>query len=135
MFYRVRNIVQAEGVSGLARRSIAYAYRRVTAELSDMTWKNRLVQSLNRVLHRFDIRIVRGSDIWRTIERLGHQPAAGAVPAELPPAPYFKVYTGSSLGSPQRPFDFAVVMPTILRPATVEAVRSIFAQDLPGRVQ
>jgi len=28
MFHRVRNIVQAQGVSGLARRSIAYAYRR-----------------------------------------------------------------------------------------------------------
>jgi hypothetical protein len=28
MFHKVRDIVRAQGVSGLARRSIAYAYRR-----------------------------------------------------------------------------------------------------------
>jgi hypothetical protein len=100
-----------------------------------MTWKSQFIESLNRVLHRFDVRIVRGSDVWRAMEQLGRQPAAGAVSAEPPPDPFLKVYAGSSLGSPQRPFDFAVVMPTILRPATLDAVRSIFAQDLPGRVQ
>jgi hypothetical protein len=32
-------------------------------------------------------------------------------------------------------FDVAVVIPTLLRPTLEHAVRSIFAQDLPGRVQ
>jgi Flp pilus assembly protein TadD len=35
----------------------------------------------------------------------------------------------------QTPFDAAVVIPTVLRPSLAEAVRSVFAQDLQGRVQ
>jgi hypothetical protein len=35
----------------------------------------------------------------------------------------------------QRPFDAAVVMPTLLRPSLTRAVASVFAQDLPGRIQ
>ena len=35
----------------------------------------------------------------------------------------------------QTPFDAAVVIPTVLRPSLAEAVQSVFAQDLPGRVQ
>ena len=35
----------------------------------------------------------------------------------------------------QHPFDAAVVMPTIVRPVIVEALRSIFAQDFAGRIQ
>lgn len=36
---------------------------------------------------------------------------------------------------PQEPFDVAVVTPTTLRPSLLQAVRSVFAQDLPGRIQ
>jgi len=32
-------------------------------------------------------------------------------------------------------FDAAVVMPTLLRPSLERAVRSVFAQDLGGRIQ
>lgn len=35
----------------------------------------------------------------------------------------------------QRPFDVAVVMPTLLRPSLARAAASVFAQDLPGRIQ
>lgn len=35
----------------------------------------------------------------------------------------------------QVPFDVAVVMPTMLRPSLERAIRSIFAQDLSGRIQ
>lgn len=35
----------------------------------------------------------------------------------------------------QRPFDVAVIMPSILRPSLGRALDSIFAQDFPGRVQ
>lgn len=35
----------------------------------------------------------------------------------------------------QRPFDVAVVMTTVVRPTIVQAVRSVFAQEFPGRVQ
>jgi hypothetical protein len=34
----------------------------------------------------------------------------------------------------QRPFDVAVVIPTVLRPSLVAALESIFAQDFPGRI-
>lgn len=35
----------------------------------------------------------------------------------------------------QRPFDASVVVPTTLRPSLLQAVRSIYAQDLQGRIQ
>ena len=37
--------------------------------------------------------------------------------------------------SPPRPFDVAVVIPTILRPHLVRAVRSVFAQQFAGTIQ
>jgi hypothetical protein len=35
----------------------------------------------------------------------------------------------------QDPFDVAVVVPSVLRPQLAAALRSIFAQDMPGRIQ
>jgi hypothetical protein len=35
----------------------------------------------------------------------------------------------------QQPFDAAVILPTLLRPSLDRAVRSVFAQDFPGRIQ
>jgi hypothetical protein len=57
MFHKVRDIIRAQGVSGLARRSIAYAYRRGVRPFSplvpalyagipiclDMKWSDRFV--------------------------------------------------------------------------------------------
>ncbi len=39
------------------------------------------------------------------------------------------------LDSVQQPFDAAVVIPTVLRPTLKDAVRSVFRQSLPGRLQ
>ena len=35
----------------------------------------------------------------------------------------------------QTPFDVAVVMPTVVRPTIAQAMRSVFAQQFPGRIQ
>ncbi len=35
----------------------------------------------------------------------------------------------------QTPFDVAVIMPTVLQPSLLQAVRSVFSQDLQGRIQ
>ena len=43
--------------------------------------------------------------------------------------------TAASTEQVQTPFDAAVVIPTLLRPSLLRAVRSVFAQDLAGRVQ
>jgi hypothetical protein len=42
--------------------------------------------------------------------------------------------SGGTAGRPREPCDVAVVVPTILRPSLLQAVRSLFAQDLDGRV-
>jgi hypothetical protein len=51
------------------------------------------------------------------------------------PEAYLKSYVGASVGSPQTPYDFAVIMPTVIRPTIKDAIESVFAQDYPGRVQ
>lgn len=38
-------------------------------------------------------------------------------------------------GDPRQPADVAVVMPTVIRPVIAEALRSIYAQTLAGRIQ
>jgi hypothetical protein len=37
--------------------------------------------------------------------------------------------------TPQRPFDVAVIIPTVLRPTLPRAVRSVYAQSFPGTIQ
>jgi hypothetical protein len=51
------------------------------------------------------------------------------------PAPRAASLTAFGDGPAQPPADVAVVIPTTLRPTIVEAVRSVFAQDLAGRIQ
>ncbi len=46
-----------------------------------------------------------------------------------------EVMTGSLSGNEQRPADVAVVIPTVLRPSLLRAVRSVFDQSLAGRIQ
>ncbi len=44
--------------------------------------------------------------------------------------------TGGAAAVPrQQPFEAAVILPTLLRPSLDRAVRSVFAQDFPGRIQ
>jgi hypothetical protein len=47
---------------------------------------------------------------------------------------FIKTYADAGT-SMQQPFDVAVVMPSLLRPQIRDALRSIFAQDLAGRIQ
>ncbi len=93
-----------------------------------------MLDTINRVLRRFDIQLIRPSELWHTVDYLGRQPKWSSTPkTESPLTPRLQVFTDEPLTS--APFDFAVVMTTILRPTIVEALRSVFLQDLPGRVQ
>jgi hypothetical protein len=85
---------------------------------------------LNRRLRRFDAVLMRRSELWRITDFLGRQPSPGpARPARPPLARAFGPDDGATR------FDFAVIMPSILRPTLAEALRSVFAQDFSGTVQ
>jgi hypothetical protein len=43
-------------------------------------------------------------------------------------------FSADSAAELQRPFDAAVIIPTILRPALRDALQSVFCQDIPGRI-
>lgn len=91
---------------------------------------------INAALRRYDIRVVRGVDLWHPSTQLGRQPEPQARnPAQRSLPPFFKSYVGESVGDLQTPFDFTVIMPSILRPTIANAIDSVFAQDLHGRVQ
>jgi hypothetical protein len=101
-----------------------------------MPWKATAAKLLNAFVRRYDIRVVRGADIWRPATQLGRQPeppapASGTARSD----PFFQNYIGESVGALQIPFDFTVVMPTTLRSTIRDAIESVFAQDLRGRVQ
>lgn len=99
-----------------------------------MTWMSDIARVMNSALRRFDVQIVRGTDVWKPTSRLGSQPSAPPAPG-IVSEPALRVFSGAAVGSPQEPFDFAVVMPTIFRPSIADALRSVFEQDFPGRVQ
>ena len=61
-------------------------------------------------------------------------PRQGGAP-QGSPAPAAASLTAFGSGPAQPPADVAVVIPTTLRPTVVAAVRSVFAQDLAGRIQ
>lgn len=101
-----------------------------------MSWKSKSAKFVNDILAAYDIRLLRASDTWHHITQLGRQPEPRIVAAEPDRAePYFRTYAGTSIGTMQQPFDFAVVMPTILRPTIVDAISSVFSQKFQGRVQ
>jgi len=99
-----------------------------------LSWKVGLAAAANRILRRFDIRLVRGVDLWRPLSQTGSQPVARS---PIPPfsAPFLTGYRGSKIVSLQDPADFAVVIPTVLRPSIADAVQSVFDQRFDGSVQ
>jgi hypothetical protein len=101
-----------------------------------MSWKTALAKLINNALARHDIRLVRGVDIWHPASQLGRQPEPPkSLPKHSQTESFLKTYLGKSVGALQAPFDFSVVMPSILRPTIVEAIESVFTQKFPGRVQ
>ena len=99
-----------------------------------MSWKVSLAAAANQVLRRFDIQLIRGVDLWKPLSQLGDQPASENITAPFS-VPFLKVFRGSKIGSLQEPFDFAVVIPTTLRPTLLDAVQSVFDQKFDGSVQ
>ena len=99
-----------------------------------MRWTGQFAKIFNRVLRSFDIHVVRYSNIWRpTASSLAREPllAASTFGSETP---FLKVFQGSGVDL-RDSFDFAVVMPTTLRPTIHRALTSIFQQQFDGRVQ
>jgi hypothetical protein len=99
-----------------------------------LTWYASLAATANRILRRYDIQLIRGADIWRPLTQLGRQPDRGGPTAPFSP-PFFKSFLGSKVRSLQEPADFAVIIPTILRPTIADAIRSVFDQRFDGSVQ
>ncbi|HET8635787.1 MAG TPA: hypothetical protein VFL96_02970 [Acidobacteriaceae bacterium] len=94
-------------------------------------FRRTLANSLNRLLCHLDIGIMRPSEVWRTTELLGKQPNPPAANRGLNGAAMLL-----SFGAPaDEPFDFAVVMPSLIRPTICRALGSVFSQTIPGRVQ
>ncbi len=98
-----------------------------------MTWKASLAAAANHVLRRYDIQLIRGADLWRPLSQLRRQPAEG--PTQPFSAPFLKGFQGSRIASLQQPFDFAVVMQTMLRSTIGDAIQSVFDQRFDGNVQ
>jgi hypothetical protein len=92
-----------------------------------------LALSANYMLRPFDIQLLRVSRTWRPLERLEVLPD----PEQTTPfsAPFLKGFQGSQIESLQKPADFAVVMPTVLRPTIIDAIRSVFDQRFNGTIQ
>jgi len=99
------------------------------------SWKARAAGFADVWLRHFDVGLVRRSDLWRWSSQLGRQPQAHGISAVHPGGPFLRVFSAQSAPMRQEPFDFAVIMPTTLRPTITDALRSIFEQDLSGSVQ
>jgi Transposase DDE domain group 1 len=118
------------------RRQEAVGLFRWSQQLS---WRSNLVLTLNRILRRFDVKLVRSSkrthhdEIWRPLSDLV-EPAPGE-PTKPFSAPFLKGLEGSQIASLQKPADFAVVMPTVLQPTVIDAIQSVFDQRFDGAVQ
>lgn len=85
--------------------------------------------ALNPLLRRIDLQLSRPSELWKQSTLLGQQPDPG------PPGPAREPMLMTFGAIQQTPFDFAVVMPTILRSSITDAIDSILAQDFDGTVQ
>ena len=98
-----------------------------------MSLKGQFLQTVNRLLRPIDIEMVRRSDLWRPTDHLDPQPRRGA-PILYTEAPFLKVFKGRAVDL-RESFDFAVIVPTTLRPTVHRALKSIFRQQFDGRVQ
>jgi hypothetical protein len=87
----------------------------------------------NYMLRSFDVELVRASQIWRPLKQL--EPLPKPDPMQPFSAPFLKGLQGSQIGSLQKPADFAVVMPTVLRPTITDAIQSVFDQRFGGTIQ
>jgi hypothetical protein len=120
-----------------------------------LSWKRSLAVTANRILRRFDAELVstrqrqkqrdemqrqrdemqrQRNEIWRPLSQLGFQPVSGK-PVEAFSAPFLKGFQGTQIASLQDPVDFAVVIPTILRPTIKDAIQSVFDQRFDGSIQ
>jgi hypothetical protein len=99
-----------------------------------VTWKARLATAANQVLRRYDVQLIRGVDFWRPTSQLGRQPKPGR-PDSPSFGPFLHGFQGSRVESLQQPFDFAVVIQTVLRPTISDAIQSVFEQRFDGSVQ
>jgi hypothetical protein len=78
--------------------------------------------------------LTRRTDLWRTLSQLGKQPSPQGA-TEPFSAPFLKGFRGSDIVSLEEPADFAVVIPTMLRPTIADAIQSVFDQQFPGSIQ
>jgi hypothetical protein len=90
--------------------------------------KGELAALLNRLLRPLDVALVRRSELWRMTGQLSRQPRPEA--AQPPRPPRLRQFGPARAG-----YDFAVVMPSLLRPTIAQALRSVFAQEFSGTVQ
>jgi hypothetical protein len=109
--------------------AIKRKFRRAVSQV-----KARLAQATKHILRQFDAELVRASEFWRPLTKLGLQPAPGG-PTKPFSTPFLKGIQGSQIASLQEPADFAVVMPTVLRATITDAVQSVFDQRFDGTIQ
>lgn len=99
-----------------------------------MSWKASLAAAANYILRCADIQLIRNVDFWKPLSHLGKQPVTER-PFEPFSAPFLRAFQGSKVTSLQGPTDFAVVIPTILRPTIADAIESVFDQRFAGSIQ
>jgi hypothetical protein len=99
-----------------------------------LSWKASLIGLANGILRPFDIELVRSAGLWRPLGDFGKQPVAERL-TEPFSMPFLNGFQGRNIRTLQEPADFAVVIPTTLRPTIVDAVRSVFHQRFAGTVQ
>jgi hypothetical protein len=90
-----------------------------------MSWKARLSGVANGILRPFDLELVRTGGFW----------SVAVSPTEPFSIPFLNGFQGRNIKSLQDPADFAVVIPTTLRPTIVNAAKSVFSQRFAGKVQ
>ena len=102
-----------------------------------MGWKRLVVEKANElILSRLNLQLISRTDFVETWRPFLHSNSHAEAHVTTPSGPPFlKHYRGRLVRSPQKPADFAVVMPTILRPTIAEALQSVFDQRFAGDVQ
>jgi len=99
-----------------------------------MGWKRLVVEKANElILSRLNLQLISRTDFVETWRPFLHSNSHAEAHVTTPSGPPFlKHYRGRLVRSPQKPADFAVVMPTILRPTISEALQSVSISALLG---